>query len=156
MREMVVGESTTLTEAKEWLRVQVWDGGAACPCCERRAQVYHRSLNSGMARSLIAIYKKGGTSNFVYIPTSISARSREEGKLRYWGLLEEERTRRPDGGRAGWWRVTERGREFILRQITVPKYVYEWDGKRIKFDGPEIDIRTALGTKFNYEELMSS
>lgn len=143
---------TTLGEARDWLRDRV-EQGEHCPCCTQFAKVYKRPLNSGMARSLIKMYQVGGL-NFIRIPTSIPARSREEGKLRYWGLVLEELTERPDGGRAGWWRVTPDGERFIYQTLTVQKYAHIYDGRLMKLSGPRITIQDALGTKFDLRELM--
>jgi len=117
------------------------------------AKVYKRKVNSGMAVSLIKMYRAGGT-NFQHIPTTVGGRSREEAKLRYWGLVEEELERRPDGGRAGWWRVTHTGRLWVLNRSTIPKYAYIYDARLLDMDGEPTSIRSALGEKFDYEELM--
>jgi len=125
-----------------------------CPCCKQMAKVYRRKVNSGMAFSLLSMYRLAGTS-YLHLPTRLNARSREEGKLRYWGLVEEELEKRPDGGRAGYWRVTEKGRHFIFGSIGVPKYARIYDSRLLGFDGPEVLFRDCLGSKFNYDELMA-
>ena len=80
--------------------------------------------------------------------------SNEEPKLRYWGLLEEELELRPDGGRAGWWRVTELGEWFVLKEATVPRYARIYDNRCLSLVGDQVSITDALGTKFNYDDLM--
>lgn len=150
-------DDMTLGEARRLLRDLVEDG-ATCPCCRRLAKIYRRKINSTQARDLIAMYRYGGTE-FAYLPhvrkASGGRSNREEPKLRWWGLVEEEPTLRPDGGRAGWWRVTERGVMFVRCQITVPKYAREYDGRCLRLLGDPITIRDALGTKFNYDDLMA-
>lgn len=149
-----------LLQARAWLRSQL-KVGAKCPCCGQMAKVYRRKLNSGMARSLVEMYRAappssaGGTA-FIHLPTTIGARSREEGKLRYWGLVEEQVTSRPDGGRAGWWRVTAKGELFIQGRLQVKRYALVYDGKCLGLDGDPIGIREALGDGFNYAELMAA
>jgi hypothetical protein len=125
-----------------------------CPTCDQFAKVYRRQINSGMARSLILMYRQG--PGFIHIPTAIGARSREEGKLAYWGLAEEEHVVREDGGRAGWWRITQKGTQFVLGLISVDKYALVYNGRVLDFDGPAWTIRDALGTRFNYAELMAA
>lgn len=155
MSETVPDGTWWLKDARKWLRDQVVDG-ARCPCCNQLAKVYRRPINAGMALSIIKMLRFGGLE-YQYIPASIGAKSREEGKLRYWGLIEEElEVRREDGGRAGWWRVTPKGRDWVLERITVPKYARIYDAKLLGLTGPEVTIRQALGTKFNLDELMSS
>lgn len=143
----------TIAQAKAWLRTRLTEG-AECPVCTQHVRVYKRKLNSGMARSLIAMYRVAGT-DWVHVPTQIGARSREEGKLAYWGLVEEERERRPDGGRAGYWRVTAAGERFLKDWVKVPKYAYVFDGRVLGMETNElVTIRDALGDKFDFEELM--
>lgn len=145
----------TLGQLKQWLR-QHASAGAECPVCEQHVQVYRRKINSGMARSLIRMYQVAGT-NWVHVPTQIGARSREEGKLAYWGLVEEEKAVRPDGGRTGYWRVTALGELFVTNpSVTVPKYARVYNGRALSLDNLEkVTIKDALGTKFNYNDLMA-
>lgn len=145
---------TTLAEARKWLRDKLLNGGCHCPLCKQYAKVYQRPLNSGMARSLITMYRTFGLE-FGYIP-DLPAKSREEGKLVHWGLVVEASEPRPDGGRAGWWRVTERGEDFILRGLRVPKYILLYDNRFLGYEDPNklINIRDALTEKFSLEDLM--
>jgi hypothetical protein len=145
---------TTLTEAQQWLANRV-NSGARCPCCGQYAKVYRRQINSGMARSLIAMYLHGPQGQWVHLPTQVGARSREEGKLRYWGLVEEQvDVQRSDGGRAGYWRLTNAGRTWVTGQSTVPKFVYVYNNIVLRLEGPQVSITDALGSRFNYSELM--
>jgi len=146
--------NTPLDQAKAWLRSQL-QRGAACPCCGQFAKVYKRKLNSGMVRSLLAMYRVGGR-DWIHLPTQIGARSREEGKLRYWGLVEEQLTVRPDGGRAGFWRVTAAGEAFIREQFKVPKYAQVYDGRCLGLTGDLVGIRETLGSKFRLDELLGA
>jgi hypothetical protein len=144
----------TLADAKAWLRVQVYNGGATCPCCAQHAKVYKRQINSGMARSLIRMYRSFGL-DFGYIP-ELPTRSREEGKLPYWGLTEEANAVRLDGGRAGWWRVTDKGEAFIRRGLLVPKYALVYNGRFLKYDDSKqlVSIIHCLGNKFDLDDLL--
>lgn len=146
--------SATLSEARAWLRARV-DRGERCPCCTQLAKVYRRKINSGMARSLIAMYQVGG-KDWIHLPTQIGARSREEGKLAYWGLVEEQKDVRPDGGRAGYWRVTDLGELFIKDRVKLPKYARVFDGRCLSLDPTEkVSIKDAIGDRFDYNELMN-
>lgn len=145
---------TTVAKLKAWLRVRI-DEGTSCPVCGQHAKVYKRKLNSGMARSLILMYQAGGL-DWIHVPTTVGSRSREEGKLRYWGLVEEETERREDGGRAGYWRVTPVGELFVNGVSTVYSHARIYDGRCLGLQGDQIDIKQALGSKFDYSELMGS
>lgn len=121
---------STLAQAREAVQ-DARAAGVACPCCDQTVKEYRRSINTGMARSLIDIYQvaaQPGHSEWVHVPTEIGARSREEGKLAYWGLLEEQITRRDDGPRRrGFWRITDTGKAFVEGRITLPKYTYVYN-----------------------------
>ena len=143
----------TLEEAKQWLRERV-NEGTHCPCCGQFAKVYRRRINSGMALSLITMYRRN-RHEWIYIPGNIPAKSREEGKLAYWKLVEESDEPREDGGRAGWWRVTGKGASFIYQHIKVPKYALVYDATLLGLDDREmVDIQNCLGAHFDLAELM--
>lgn len=151
-----LGPDATLATARAWLTAKLKNGGGKCPCCTQLAKVYRRTINAGMARSLIRMYREWGLEEG-YLP-DLPADSREEGKLAHWGLVQEADETRPDGGRAGWWRVTKKGEDFIKHGLMVPKHILIYDSRCLGYDDPKelIDIRTALTEKFNLEELMSS
>jgi hypothetical protein len=144
----------SLAQVRAWLRVKR-DEGVICPACDQHVKVYRRKINSGMARSLMLMYRIAGR-DWLHVPTQIGAKSREEGKLAYWGLVEEEKVLRPDGGRTGYWRVTRLGELFVLNKCTVPKYARIFKGELVSLDSDEqVSIVDALGTKFNYAEMMA-
>jgi len=152
---MEESELVTLADARAWLADQLQRSGAICPCCSQLAKVYKRKLNSNMARTLIIGYRTVQMAWF-HAPTTVGDRG-ELAKLRYWGLVEEEQTLRGDGGRAGWWRVTPKGQQFILGQIELPAHALVYDGALLRLDESDgyISIRDALGEKFSYQELMT-
>jgi hypothetical protein len=82
--------------------------------------------------------------------------NREESKLRWWGLIEEELSYRPDGGRAGYWKVTGLGEAWINHEVTVPKYAHILFNELVFVGGDPITIDDALGKKFDLRELMTS
>lgn len=141
----------TLIAAQDELRKLVWDG-SNCPCCTQFAKVYRRKIHARMAATLITMYRRAGLA-WLYLP-DVPQKSRDSTGLAHWGLIEEDRNPRDDGGRAGWWRVTLTGEEWVLAATTVHKYAYIFDGRCLKHDGEGVGIRDALGTKFNYDELM--
>lgn len=157
-------KSTTLEEAKQWLRERFSDG-AKCPCCDQFVKLYKRKLNSSMAHGLILIYKffENNDDEWLHVPSYLSrisssatVRGGDWSKLRYWGLIEGEKGTRDDGSeRVGTYRITGRGKQFVLSQIHVPKHVYLYNQNPVsRDDGETITIKEALGEKFNYAELM--
>jgi len=161
---MHVTPNVTLREAKDWLRDHLGDG-AHCPCCTQFAMVYQRRIHRGMARVLIAMWRAAG-QEWVYLPDlvkSLTGVGRDESFLRFWDLIEESKDQRPDGGRAGWWRVTPLGEQFVKREVTVHQIVNIYDDRRVRprrgapaFQGPQIDIVDALTKRFDYAELMGT
>ena len=147
----MVSTSDTIAAGKRWLRAKL-DDGAPCPLCGQHAKMYKRKINAGMAHSLIHMYRTNGLG-WVHVKV-IGARSREEGKLAYWGLVEEQKTKGTHGGRAGYWRVTSKGELFLRGRISVPKYAKVYNGKVYGFEGGPVMIKDALGTQFDYQELM--
>ncbi len=144
---------TTLAEAQELLRGQV-DQGARCPCCTQYAKVYRRKINSGMAHALIIMFRHARRDWFKMPDISDRWQSRDEAILAYWGLIVESLDKRDDGGRAGWWQITDVGERFVLDQMRLPKYARIYDGRCLGLVGEPQGIRDALGTKFNYRDLM--
>lgn len=148
-------DSTPLGEAKQWLRERL-NEGAPCPCCTQRAQQYHRKLNSSAVYALIQMYR-AHRRGWGHAPsTSEVARAGGElARCRYWGLIEESDGVREDGGRAGWWRITDSGEAFIFNRLRVPSHAYIYDNRLMKLDDRQlVNCAEALGRKFDYEELI--
>lgn len=152
----------TVEEAKKYLRAH-WEEGVDCPACGQLVKKYRRKLNSGMARCLITMlraeqdgYAEDGwiSVNRVLAQYRISAMATEYSKLAGWGLIESRGDRTNAAKSAGMWRVTQDGQYFARRQLEVPKYVYVFDGRFLGTDGEPTDIVAALGSHFNYHELM--
>lgn len=141
-----------LAEAQEKLR-PLLDEGHKCPVCTQHAKIYRRKINSTMARTLITMFRNGAERSFVHTP-SLPGDTHEASQLAWWGLAEEEKVRRPDGGRAGWWRLTEQGSAFVQGLVKVQKYAKIYDSRLLRLDGELVTIRDVLGSRFNYDELM--
>lgn len=146
----------TLGAARDELTARL-EAGQTCPCCSKPSRIYRRKVNVQMVRTLIELYRRHGME-FAYLPPirrAVGADNREESKLAYWGLIEEEATRREDGGRAGYWRVTSAGESFVLGHATIPKYARIYGRRLLGVYGDPVTIRDALGTAFNYSDLMA-
>jgi hypothetical protein len=150
---------TTLDEVQDEFLNKLFDGDQVrCPCCERDAKLHARQIYSTITRQLVMAYRKFGLE-FGYIADlkDVGFIGGDYAKLRYWGLVEEEDKVRSDGGRAGCWRVTEKGEQWINGEIKVPKFALIYDGELFGFKGKqEVSIEDCLGKKFSLRELMSS
>jgi hypothetical protein len=146
----------TLAEARQRVQDNLRKG-SVCPCCDQLAKQYRRKLNKGQAESLKAIYREGRGSERqpVHTPSLMkSAVSREEGKMAMaWGLLEETDPPHEDGNRAGWWRVTRKGEQFVLGKISVPMYGYFYNQGFYGLEGDEVFIQDCKA-RFKKNKLM--
>lgn len=148
-------DSMTLGEAREWFLTHV-HAGVKCPCCTQHAEVYRWTLYSTAVRTLISLYRLGGTSEFVH-----SRRAKKAGqggdctRLAFWGLVEHQKAKRDDGGRSGFWRVTDEGEAFLLEKVGIQKYAYVYAKQLLMRDGPTIMIRDVLGKTFDYDQMMT-
>jgi hypothetical protein len=113
-----------------------------------------------MARSLIwLVLEYGRTKDWIYVPGSAPPgvlRSREEGKLAWWGLVAEKPNDDAKRKSSGFWKPTRKGVAFVYDRVRVPARAVVYNNKCEGFDGDEIGIREAIGEQFNYEELMSA
>jgi hypothetical protein len=146
-------DTMTLREARDELRGLV-DHGHRCPCCTQFAKVYRRKLHSQMAVALIKLYRAGAAYEWVHLP-AVTRMGGDSAKARYWGLIVEETERRDDGGRSGWWQLTEDGIAFVTMRLRVPKYARVYDGRCLGLHGEPVTICECLGSRFSYDELMA-
>lgn len=157
---------TTLIEAKAEV-LAGRDDGVACPCCGQYCKVYQRTLNSAMARFLIWLvleYEHRWTDDhgghlWISVNDGPLIQNRKGGgdfaKLRYWGLIEQMANDDDTKRTSGYWRPTSIGIAFAHDRITVPKQVKLYLNDPIGFSEERVSIRDALGTKFDYQELMA-
>lgn len=144
----------TLREARGDLNVRMMKGEAVtCPCCDQLAKLYRRKINSTMARAIITMFRAGPSEGYLHVP-SLPGDTHEISQLSWWGLIEEKPGRRDDEGRHGWWRLTKEGVEYVLMRHAVRKYALVYDHVVRGFEGEYVNIRDALGTRFNYHDLM--
>lgn len=134
------------------------DKGYVCPCCGQFVKRYFRKLNANMAITMIALFRKkkfGFIKVEEFMRVNGYQRSGDFPYLVHWGLLEKMTGERIDGSKKnGFYKLTEKGRQFVLEQIIVPQTLIIYNGKCEGFEGREISIKDALGKKFDYHELM--
>jgi hypothetical protein len=153
---MTFNDQMTLGDARDQLRDLVADG-ATCPCCRQHAKVYRRKVNASMVRALAAIYKRGGTRRFVQVNElrSDGLQYPEHSKLAYWDLIEAETSRRDDGGRSGFWRVTAAGESFLHGHTRIAKYALIYNATKLRLDdSTTVSVTDVTGDAFDLRELM--
>jgi hypothetical protein len=129
-------------------------------------------MTGAMATALIQIYRhfflRRWKEGWLHVPKHLAAQKwlpasvraswhgGDWSKLRHWGLIESKPDERADGStRVGFYRITDLGRQFVEREVKVPKYAYIYAQTFMGLDLPYITIDEALGTKFSYDELMT-
>lgn len=125
----------SIERGKEWLRSRL-SGGATCPLCGQHAEEYRRKITASMVATMgrmqLAIVHER-PSTYVHL-ADIRQTSRDTATLQYWGLISEHPMKR------GWWRVTERGREFLAGRVRVHKYAHVYNGQHSGFSGEQVNV----------------
>lgn len=131
-----------------------------CPCCDKSCKYQQRPLNSNQARGLIWLY---GESRFGFVvvagrlPMYLARSGGEFATMRHWGLIEQQEKGKDAKTRtSGVWRVTDRGRNFVLNMITVPHAMVIYNATVVGADNTKrVSISEVLrGNGFDYNELM--
>ncbi len=154
-------EIITVSEAKQYLKDN-YQKGTVCPCCGQHVQLYRYSMFATSARALIALYKLDQNSGRIYFHVRDFAEQGSENRraphfteLRFWGLVEPMANTDTDKKASGYWRITDKGRDFVEGNVYVRSHILIYNGKFRGFDGDEINIQDALNKKFSYAELMN-
>lgn len=134
--------------------------GYTCECCGSYVKTYVRNMNCNMAILLVRLYKHN-EMGFTHIEKFLSKhgypRCGDFSYLTHYGLLEKKIGDREDGSnRNGFYKITGRGLAFVSGALTVHSKFKMFNGKFMGFEGEQIDIKTALGRKFDYAQLMSN
>jgi hypothetical protein len=153
---------STIKEAKAYLRAN-FEKGIDCPCCRQFVKLYKRKLNSGMAVTLLRIYNESKGDEEKWIPVKEFLRinkyknSHDWTLLKHWGLLEEkEHIENNTTKSSGYWKITEKGKEFVMNKISVPNKVHIYNNIVLGFSEDKTTIIESLGKHFNYKELFSN
>lgn len=149
----------TLDRAKAWLEEKL-EQGTKCPCCYQYIKIYKRHFNSEMARVMIYIYKHSikapGWFHAKHVLGQTGKRDRDMGFLKHWRLVEEMEAEKEDGNpHAGYYRITKAGEEFVLGNLSIPKYKMILRNEVVSESKDLITIHGTRGKHFNYSELMS-
>ncbi len=117
-----------------------------------------RKITAAMAAGLIKLYNaaEGNTSMAVYTPRDIVVdHGGDFAKLRHWTLIEPAAKDPWSRKHVGHYRITENGVLFVKDLAEVPKYIWFVDGEPHHSGGGYIDIKHALGSRFDYSELLA-
>tara|TARA_R110002020_G_scaffold257294_2_gene470939 strand:+ start:85 stop:660 length:576 start_codon:yes stop_codon:yes gene_type:complete len=137
----------------------------SCECCGGPIKCYKRKLTSTAAAIMCFLYStnyRPGQKQYDLpwthkrkIPREF-VHGGEIAQLKHWNLMEEKLN--DDSGKrtSGIWRLTQRGVVFVRGGCKVPSHIFVQSprNKLLGFEETKTDIETALGNRFNYEELM--
>ena len=150
----------TIQQAKDFL-AENFDEGEDCPCCGQMVKRYKYNLFATSAMALIDLYKLEKETGVFFHHISKFAEARKGrarashfAELRFWGLAHPMDKKTATENSSGMWRMTDLGRAFVERRTGVPKSVMVFNNKFQGLTGEIINIKQALGNKFDYEEVM--
>ncbi len=143
----------TIQQAKDYLR-ENWEDGVNCPCCKQMVKLYKRKLTTTMMLGLIDLNKH--TQQPVHIKEIKVVNGGEFAQMKRWGLIEDDKNDDLTKRTSGQWSITQKGKDFLNGMIRIPKYVFTYNGQTMKYSSELTDAKSALGDKFNYNELMGA
>lgn len=157
--ELFFGDET-VAEARDWLHRNLFRG-VFCPTCDRIAVFKNYPMKDSMARLLIEMYRHHGTEPVdvreFYLDGELVDRNNYVAKIAQRGLVKEIPMRRGDGGKAGWYQLTEEGVDWIFNRSVTPATVlsYNYYSKNGKSKGTVsvADVFDA-SSRWTYSELM--
>lgn len=151
----------TLDDARSHMMTKIEDG-VDCPCCGRLVKLYKRKLHTEMALFLLKLVKLHAirstwlkTTEILQGQTHLVAGGTDGGFLEHWGLIFRLRGTNKAGGKAGVYKPTLAGIQFVEGKTSVPSHVHMLCGECIGFSSTQVTIRDCLGDKFDYDELMA-
>lgn len=166
--DLPIKQISTLLECTRYIDKNVHDG-VKCPVCTRFVKLYSRSYSSAMAVFLIGLYKysiargfMGSIAHYHYIEVLKEAKISTGGdyaKNCFWGLMEpmaedKEELEKEGKKSSGYFKITDLGVDFVTGKIKIPAKVNILLNQSKSFSDKDISIEDALGTKFDYYELM--
>ena len=131
-----------------------------CAGCGGNLKVYRRKLNAGMGAILCWLTSNREPdvwSHLSEVPRNI-LKSREFGKLMYWGFLDQQPTSSDDKHSSGKWRPTPIGRRFANEEFSVWSHAFVQipGGDFLGWETSTTDIVEVVEyrNRFKYGELM--
>ncbi len=151
-----VDPNMTLDEAQTLVLDSVVEG-SFCPCCGQRVQVYQRKFNANFATFLISLVMRSKERGWDWVHYSdCQFKGRDYPYIKVWGLAitaENDDTRKRS---SGLWKPTERGVAFVNGTVRLHRYAMMYDNKLCGYSKDTIHIWDALGSRFDYDEMMRS
>lgn len=109
-----------------------------CHHCGAKIVRYKFSINQGIARFVIELFRAGKPVKTNDLGLTYSQRTNSQ-KARYWGLAQpfvNEESKR----KAGWWVITEKGKKFCRGEIKIPRQVIMFRNNIEQYKGDFVAI----------------
>ena len=96
-----------------------------------------------MAQVLIQMYQleQRRPGDWIHLLQWLTDRKQVQGMaplLRFWGLIEQREGVAADGNpNIGFYRITDLGRQFVLEQVTVPRYIFLYNNTLMAVDASQ-------------------
>lgn len=148
-------DAAALADARAFVAANV-EKGVACPCCDQFVRLYKRKLNTNMVRflcSLVRISMARGRDVWVNFK-DCDFEGRDYPYVALWGLAETRANDDASKKNSGQWRPTQKGLDFVLAGLRVPSHVHVLNNRVVGWSEDTVDVKSALGSAFNYDELM--
>lgn len=109
-----------------------------CPHCGASMMEYKHSINVGLIAGLVRLHRHGKPVNLKHLNLTRNQWDNFQ-KLRYWDLVTP--TADPDGSKkGGTWRLTMKGASFVMGKIAVPRSVWTYRGRKLRYEGSFVKI----------------
>jgi hypothetical protein len=112
-----------------------------CPHCGAAMNEHTHALSKALVGALRKLKARGKETNLKVLGLTRNEWDNFQ-KLRYWGLVYQVSVngRRQNGV---WW-LTQKGGRFLRGEISVPKQVITYRGKRVRYEGDEVSVSDVL------------
>lgn len=151
---MVTDIFTTLSEAQNYVNERKHDG-VICPCCTQLYKVWRKKpISTAIAALCKLVQLQSIKEDYYHLDNfNIVPKDRNFSQLINWGLMTPMQSDDLTKRSSGYWKATDKGKEFVQQKIAIPKYVFTLNNKVIGFSEQQINVQDALSKKFSYTEL---
>lgn len=141
-----------------YLKVLQGDGGH-CPCCKRFGKYNGFTITQKNAQALVWIYKNGGVDDWANTAKNAPRefmQAKTFTNMRYWGLIEPHPNDKKEKKGSGYWRITQKGINYINGQMRLPKKVFIYNRKLVGYGEQHVYFKECFKQQFNFEEVMNT
>lgn len=141
-----------------YLKVLQGDGGH-CPCCKRFGKYNAFTITQKNAQALVWIYKNGGVDDWANTAKNAPRefmQAKTFTNMRYWGLIEPHPNDNKEKKGSGYWRITQKGINYMNGQMRLPKKAFVYNRKLVGFGEQQIYFSECFKERFNFEEVMNT